>query len=69
MVDEADKRNVLSVAYAEATKRLRSRYKSEFKALLYEVYEERGVNVRRRRSKEEILADRIAEAKRLLADQ
>lgn len=36
----------LAAAYAEATKRLRYAYKSEFVALLYQVYEERDITVR-----------------------
>jgi hypothetical protein len=37
----------LASAYAEATKRLRYAYKSEFTSLLYQVYEERGISVKR----------------------
>lgn len=36
----------LASAYAEATKRLRYAYHSEFVSLLYQVYEEREISVK-----------------------
>lgn len=42
----ANSQKELASAYAEATKRLRYAYKSEFVSLLYQVYEERGITVR-----------------------
>jgi hypothetical protein len=52
--------------YTEAQSRLRRAHIDEFKVILAQVYEENGVEVRMRRSKEQILADRLAEARALL---
>ena len=56
----------MSRLYQKALRILRSEFHEDFKRILGDVYEEEGVTVRRRRTSEEIEADRIAEAKALL---
>lgn len=58
----------ISRAHAEATKRLRKRFHAEYREILLAVYDEMGLQVRKRRTKEEMLEDRLAEAKRLLEE-
>jgi len=56
----------MSRCYQQALRRLRAEYHEDFKRILGDVYEEEGLAVRRRRTPEEIEADRIADAKALL---
>lgn len=58
----------ISRAHQEATKRLRHAFHAEYRALLHDVYEEWGLEVRKRRTKQELLEDRLAEARRLLEE-
>ena len=46
-----DRQKQLVKAYAEATKRLRYAYLSEFHSLLHQVYEEMGIEPRTRSAK------------------
>lgn len=57
-----------SRAHQEAAKRLRHKFHAEYRALLHEVYAEWGLEVRKRRSRQELLEDRLAEARRLLEE-
>jgi len=68
MSDENTTKSAAASAYAEATKRLRSEFDADFRAILQGVYEERGITVRVRRSKEQALQERIAAARALLAE-
>jgi hypothetical protein len=61
-----DHRKQMAKCYGEATRILRARHSAEFKAILEDVYSEYGVEVRMRRSSEQILADKLAAAKALL---
>jgi hypothetical protein len=63
-----DRARLVSSAHQEATKRLKKQFPAEYRALVLSVYEERGLKVRKRRTKEEMLADQLAEARRLLEE-
>lgn len=54
-------------AYQEAMARLRRFHDEEFHILLAEVYEEWGLDVQKRRSRQQAKQDRLNEAKALLA--
>lgn len=64
----AERRRMLSRAQSIALRALKNRHPEEFREILRSVYEEQGIDVRKRRTRDEILADQIAEAKRLLAE-
>lgn len=64
----SDRHKLITKAHQEASKRLRQQFPAEYRALLSAVYEEQGLIVRKRRSKAEVLADRLEEARRLLAE-
>jgi len=53
-------------AYQEAVARLRRRHDEEFHEILNEVYAEWGMNVKKRRSRQQVAKDQIAEARRVL---
>lgn len=61
-----DHQKAMAKCYNIATRELRNRHLAEFKDILQMVYADEGVEVKMRRSKEQILADRLAEAKALL---
>jgi hypothetical protein len=65
MEDNA-RRTAIASAYAHAMKRLRANHSEEFTALLREVYAERGIEIRSRKSKEEKLAEELEKARLLL---
>lgn len=68
MVSEEPRHKIITSAHQEAVKRLRKTFPGEYRGILADVYAERGVTVRKRRTKDEILADRLAEARRLLEE-
>lgn len=53
-------------AYQEAVARLRRRHDEEFHEILHEVYAEWGMNVKKRRSRQQVAKDQIEEARRVL---
>lgn len=55
-------------AYKEATKRLRTFHAEEFHILLEEVYEEHGLNVRKRLTGERKRKAMLADARRVIAE-
>ena len=59
-------RNKLARAYQEASARLRRAHDDEFHALLAQVYEEWGMNVVKRRSRQQARAAKVAEALRIV---
>ena len=61
--------NKLVSAYQEAAKRLKYKYPEDFREILYVVYEERSMIVRKRLTKSEVLENNIADAKKLLIEQ
>lgn len=54
-------------AYGEATKRLRKKYDDEFHQILEQVYEERGLQIRKRLTGERKKAAEIEAARAVLA--
>ena len=65
---EHERRLAVQKAYAEAARRLRAQFDAEFRALLVQVYEERGLMVSTRASRVEVKRKQIADAKRVLAE-
>ena len=66
--EQRQRNNQRAKAYAEAAKRLKQAHPQEFRDLLLAVYQEWGLNTRRKRTKDEIQQDAIAEAKRVLSE-
>ncbi len=58
--------NKLARAYQEAASRLRRRHDDEFHALLADVYQEWGMEVKKRRSRRQAALNRIEKAQRIL---
>lgn len=61
-------RNKLARAYQEANARLRRAHDDEFHDLLAQVYEEWGMVVTKRRSRQQAKRARIEKAKRIIAE-
>ena len=68
MSDESQHRALLAKAYQEASRRLRRKHDAEFHGLLAEVYWEWDIDVKKRRSRAQVKADALAEAKKLIAE-
>lgn len=63
-----DRRNTLMRAYADATSELRRRHDGEFHEILQEIYDKKGLSVRKRRSRRQAALARIEEARRILGE-
>jgi hypothetical protein len=59
-------RKAVARAYQDALRRLRKAHDPEFHSYLAEIYEERGINVKKRRSHQQVKVDEIEAARRLL---
>jgi len=59
-------RKAVARAYQDALRELRKRHDPEFHAMLAEIYEQRGIDVKKRRSRQQMKADEISAARRLL---
>lgn len=66
-MERDDRRRELMRAYAEASNELRRRHDAEFHDILQDIYVERNLTVRKRRSRQQAKQARIDEARRLLA--
>lgn len=53
-------------AYQEAAARLRRRHDEEFHEILNEVYDEWGMEIKKRRSRQQVAKDQIEAARRIL---
>jgi uncharacterized protein with PIN domain len=53
-------------AYQEAAARLRRRHDEEFHEILNEVYAEWGMEIKKRRSRQQVAKDQIEAARRIL---
>lgn len=65
----SDRAKAIARCHTIATQRLKHAHKAQYTEILADVYAEEGLVVRKRRTKEEILADRLAEARALLESQ
>jgi hypothetical protein len=61
-----DHKKMLMRCYSEASARLRKRHDDEFHAILAEVYEENGVDVRKRMSRKAAARKRVEEARAII---
>ena len=61
-----DHQKAMARAYQQAQGELRRRHHDEFKRILGEIYASEGLDVERRRNREEIERDRLDDAKRVL---
>lgn len=61
-----DRRNALMRAYQDASAELRRRHDSEFHEILQDIYIQKGLEVRKRRSRKQAADARIEAARRLL---
>lgn len=66
-MSQSERQKVMGAAYTEATKRLRQAHEQEFHDLLEQVYEERGLSVRKRLTGERLREAEIAKARAVLA--
>lgn len=66
-MSQSEHQKAMGSAYTEATKRLRKKYEEEFHALLEQVYEERGLTIRKRLTGERKKAAEIEAARAVLA--
>lgn len=60
--------NMTARAYQEASARLRRAHDEEFHVLLAEVYEEWGLDVKKRRSRQQVKRDIVAQAQRIMRE-
>ena len=67
-MDKKEKAKLQATLYRKALQELRDRHPDEFRTILVDVQQDAGVFVRKRRTKEEIAADRLAEARALVAE-
>ena len=58
----------LASIYNRALRTLRDKHKAEFRKILQDEQNAAGLTVRRRRTSDEVLADKLAEARALLAE-
>jgi hypothetical protein len=63
-----DRQKAMLSAYTEATNRLRNSYIHEFHAYLEQVYQERGMDVRKRLRGSRLLEKKLADARALIAE-
>jgi hypothetical protein len=61
-----DRHKEIMQAYQAASSQLRKKYDEEFHRLLALQYEQRGIDVKKRRSRSQIEKDRLAAAKALI---
>lgn len=66
-MSQSEHQKAVHAAYSEATKRLRKQYENEFHQILEQVYDERGISVRKRLTGERKKAAEIEAARAVLA--
>lgn len=66
---DAERMKSLGGMYQKASGELRRRHHAEFRSILSDMYKKEGVVVRTRRSKAELWAQKVADAKEVIAEE